>query len=68
MTSKQQGLGLHIPLAGPDRSFYAAIGCFLFLLILAILYPIALVLSSSLSSPAAVYAGRVFLWPVDVSL
>lgn len=68
MTTKQQGLGLHIPPTGSDRAFYAVIGCFLCLLILAILYPIILVLSSSLSSPAAVYAGRVFLWPVDWSL
>lgn len=68
MTFKQQGPGTHIPLTRRDRGFYAAIGCFLFLLILAILYPIVLVFSSSLSSPQAVYAGRVFLWPVDWSL
>lgn len=37
-------------------------------MLLIVLYPLIYVVSSSLSSPAAVSSGRVWLWPVDFSL
>ena len=51
-----------------DRIFYFAINVLLALISLVILYPLVYVLSSSFSSPAAVLAGKVKLWPVDLSL
>lgn len=51
-----------------DRRFYFLVGVILTLLVLIVVYPIILVISSSFSSPSAVYAGRVFLWPVDLSV
>lgn len=61
-------VGSHIPLSRSDTRFYSFVHFTLFLLVLLVLYPIILVISSSFSSPAAVYAGRVFLWPVDLSI
>jgi putative aldouronate transport system permease protein len=44
------------------------INTLLFLLLVAIGYPLIYILSSSLSSTRAVTSGRVWLWPVDPSL
>ena len=51
-----------------DRIFYAVCGTVVALLTLLVLYPIIYVLSASFSSPAALVAGKVVLWPVDVGL
>lgn len=50
-----------------DRRFYTMVSIILILLVLIVMYPIILVISSSFSSPAAVYSGRVILWPVELS-
>lgn len=51
-----------------DRAFLIAIYIVLSLVALAVIYPLVFIISSSFSSPAAVTSGRVWLWPVDVSL
>lgn len=48
-----------------DRVFYTVIGIVMFILTLIVLYPILYVVSASFSSPDAVQAGRVWIWPVD---
>lgn len=57
-----------IKLTPADRRFYLVVTVLLVLLVAVVVYPIVLVIASSFSSPAAVYAGRVFLWPVEPSL
>ena len=57
-----------IKLLRQDRRFYFCVNVVLTLLVITIIYPIILVISSSFSAPSAVYAGRVFLWPVDLSV
>lgn len=51
-----------------DGLFLAGVYFFLLIILLIVLYPLVYVISSSFSSPAAVSSGRVWLWPVDVSL
>lgn len=51
-----------------DGLFLAGVYLFLLIILLIVLYPLVYVISSSFSSPAAVSSGRVWLWPVDVSL
>ena len=51
-----------------DRIFYTATGIIMFLLFIAFMYPLIFVVSASFSSGAAVQAGRVILWPVDLSI
>ncbi|WP_127580086.1 carbohydrate ABC transporter permease [Paenibacillus koleovorans] len=51
-----------------DRTFNFLNYLFMTLFFLAVLYPILYVISSSFSSPSAVMAGRVKLWPVEPSL
>lgn len=51
-----------------DRIFLAAVYLFLTTVLVIVLYPLIYVVSSSFSSPLAVSAGRVWLWPVDFSL
>ena len=51
-----------------DKIFYTVSAVFLVLLLIMVAYPIIFVLSASFSSGAAVSSGKVFLWPVDVSL
>lgn len=51
-----------------DRWFNFGVSMILLLLVLIVMYPIILVISSSFSSPQAVYSGRVVLWPVDLSV
>lgn len=50
-----------------DRLFMIGIYVILFLILIAICYPLIYVFSSSISSPAAVTSGQVWLWPVDIS-
>ncbi|NQX63023.1 carbohydrate ABC transporter permease [Paenibacillus qinlingensis] len=51
-----------------DRIFLIAVYVLLSLLLIVVLYPLIYVISSSFSSPAAVTSGRVWLWPVELSL
>lgn len=51
-----------------DKVFYIIILVILSLFFLAVLYPCIFVVSASFSSGTAVQAGKVVLWPVDVSL
>lgn len=51
-----------------DRAFLAAIYLVLAFVLIAVLYPLVYIVSSSFSSPLAVSSGRVWLWPVDFSL
>ncbi|MRN56004.1 carbohydrate ABC transporter permease [Paenibacillus monticola] len=50
-----------------DKVFLITIYIVLTLVLVAVLYPLIYILSSSISSPAAVTSGRVWLWPVDIS-
>ncbi|MEZ4673068.1 MAG: carbohydrate ABC transporter permease [Caldilineaceae bacterium] len=54
--------------SGNDRLFLFGVYGFLLIIFVLVLYPLVYVVSSSLSSPAAVSSGRVWLWPVDFSL
>ena len=51
-----------------DGIFLAGVYLFLMIILLIVLYPLIYVVSSSFSSPGAVSSGRVWLWPVDISL
>jgi multiple sugar transport system permease protein/putative aldouronate transport system permease protein len=51
-----------------DKIFYAVIFVILTSFFLIVLYPCIFVVSASFSSGSAVQAGRVVLWPVDLSL
>jgi putative aldouronate transport system permease protein len=51
-----------------DRLFLIGIYLLLTIVLLAVLYPLVYIVSSSFSSPLAVSSGRVWLWPVDLSL
>ncbi|MFB9660245.1 carbohydrate ABC transporter permease [Glycomyces mayteni] len=51
-----------------DRVFMVGVYILLGTFLLVVLVPLANILASSFSSPAAVAGGRVFLWPVDFSL
>lgn len=54
--------------SGGDRLFLTAVYVLLILVLAAVLYPLVFIVSSSLSSPLAVSSGRVWLWPVDMTL
>jgi putative aldouronate transport system permease protein len=51
-----------------DKVFLFTIYVILSIMLIVVLYPLIYILSSSFSSPAAVTSGRVWLWPVDLSL
>jgi len=51
-----------------DRLFLIAVYVLLITFLLVVLLPLLYIVASSFSSPAAVSAGRVFLWPVDFTL
>lgn len=50
-----------------DRIFLTVVYTVLILVVIAVLYPLIFIISSSISSPAAVTSGKVWLWPVDIS-
>lgn len=50
-----------------DRVLMGTIYVLLGIVLIVVLYPLIYILSSSISSPAAVSSGRVWLWPVDIS-
>ena len=51
-----------------DKIFYAVIAVVITILTVLVLYPILYIISASFSSSAAVMEGRVWIWPVDISL
>ena len=51
-----------------DRTFNVLMNVLVFLVLIIVLYPLIMVVSSSLSSGDAVMSGRVLLWPVEFSL
>ncbi len=51
-----------------DRVFMFFVYTFLIVCLLAVLYPLIYIVSASISDPIAVTAGKVWLWPVDISL
>ncbi len=51
-----------------DKVLLAVNDTFLWALMLIVLLPLIYILAASFSSPSAVVAGRVLLWPVDFSL
>jgi putative aldouronate transport system permease protein len=53
---------------GVDRVFTITNYVILFLFLIAVAYPLIFVVSASFSSPSAVTAGDVWLWPVDLSM
>lgn len=57
-----------IRLSRQDRVLYTVCRVIIGFLALLVLYPIIYVLSASFSSPAALAAGKVVLWPVDPGL
>ena len=50
-----------------DRAFTIVNGILIFLFTVITLYPLIYVLSASISSPDAVNAGKMWLWPVDIT-
>ncbi len=60
--------GISERLSGRDKFFYALINVLLGIITIVVLYPLVYILSSSFSSPAAVSAGKVVLFPVDISI
>jgi len=50
-----------------DKIFLFMIYAILAVVLIAVIYPLIYIVSSSISSPAAVTSGRVWLWPVDIS-
>ncbi|GIO53966.1 sugar ABC transporter permease [Paenibacillus rhizosphaerae] len=50
-----------------DRVFLGITYILLSLILVAVLYPLIYIVSSSISSPQAVASGKVWLWPVDIS-
>ncbi|OPG98233.1 sugar ABC transporter permease [Chryseobacterium mucoviscidosis] len=50
-----------------DKTFLVTIYILLSIVALVVIYPLIFIVSSSISSPAAVTSGRVWLWPVDIS-
>lgn len=55
----------HIRESGTDLVFTIFNNTFLFLILLAVLYPLIYVVSASFSDPVAVSSGQVWLWPVN---
>lgn len=51
-----------------DRLFYLVITLITGILFISVCYPLLFILAASLSSPQAIYAGRVFIWPVGLNL
>jgi len=51
-----------------DRAFSFTVYFILTFLLIMVLYPLIYIISSSFSSPNAVAAGKVVLWPVDLSV
>lgn len=58
----------HVREAKGDRAFLIAVYTFLAIIGIAVLYPMIYIVSSSFSSGVAVIDGKVWLWPVQLTL
>jgi len=58
----------HIRETGTDQIFTIFNNTFLFLILVAVAYPLIFVVSASFSDPIAVSTGKVILWPVDFTV
>ena len=67
MKYKQKRKTIHDSFTG-DKRFYTLCYSFAILSMLIVLYPIIYIYSASFSSAKAVLSGKMWLWPVDVSL
>lgn len=61
-------MGRTIRLSKSDQAFKLCNTIFLCFILLIVLYPLIYITAASFSSPEAVISGRVYLWPVDLSL
>ncbi|MFD1414384.1 carbohydrate ABC transporter permease [Oceanobacillus jeddahense] len=50
-----------------DKGFDVLNTIFVTIIVILIVYPLIFVLSASISSPAAVNTGKMWLWPIDIS-
>lgn len=57
-----------VKLGRQDRIYYTVVGILVTVFLIAVLYPLIYIVSSSFSSGNAVSTGKVILWPVDFSL
>lgn len=57
-----------VKLGKQDRIYYMVVGIIVTAFLIAVLYPLVYIISSSFSSGTAVSTGKVILWPVDFSL
>ncbi len=57
-----------IELSTDDKVFYVVVNVVLTLITIVVLYPLVYVLSASFSSGKAILSGKVWLYPVDLSL
>ena len=67
MLKRKQTAGGPIKLTSGDRAFYAVNTVLLALLALIVIYPLYFIIIASFSDPDAVLAGRVILYPVQVT-
>lgn len=65
MKTKNDILNVKKRTSPSDRVFDGLVTAILVLTILVILYPLLVVLSSSISDPKALLAGKVLLWPIN---
>lgn len=65
--TERQGRRSTIRESAGDRLFMFCIYTILAIVLIVVIYPLIYIISSSISSPAAVTSGRVWLWPVDIS-
>src|SRR5690625_6358865 len=50
-----------------DKAFDVFNTIFLLIILVLVVYPLVFVLSASISDPAAVSSGKMWLWPVDIA-
>jgi putative aldouronate transport system permease protein len=68
MKTMEAPRGIRIRKTAGDRWFDRINMAFLLLVLAIVIYPLYLIIISSVSEPGAIIAGRVLLWPVDFSL
>lgn len=66
--TKVNGKKIKLYRSVPDRILLGTVWVVLLFILVVLIVPIVFIIASSFSSPEAVSAGRVFLWPVDFSL
>ncbi|HIZ35210.1 MAG TPA: carbohydrate ABC transporter permease [Candidatus Ruania gallistercoris] len=68
LTARRRSRPTRVRESGVDRVFLIGVYILLVTFLLVVLVPLGYIVASSFSSPAAVSAGRVFLWPVEFTL